>query len=169
MNTLKKVLVTLTAMGVLASLHAEIVAQVKNPQSPVLTTGGSTGYSFADIVDLRAGADDRLLTLSTSTQVAGITLVADISSVDDSTSSQSEGANTTVLDADSTLKHAVDDVSGVVDPDESSKSGAPDWHADAGFLFSISEVPEPADWMTLLCGFVIVAFMARRKNGPFAG
>jgi hypothetical protein len=180
MNLLEKLLVAVTAMGVLVTVQAEVVSQVQNSHSSAptdygsdFTTGGSTGYSFADIVNLPTGGDDPLLSPATSVHVAGMTL-ADISNVADSTSAQSEDANTnttgSLLGAVSTLNGAVDDVSGVVDPDDLSKSrsGTSGWHTDAGFLFSIAEVPEPADWMTLLCGLVVVAFMARRKNGPFA-
>ena len=171
MNLLKKLLVGVTAMGVLVIAQAGIVSQ--NSHSPAatdygsdFTTAGSTGYSFADIVNLPAGADDGLLSPATSVHVAGMTL-AGISNVADSTSAQSEDAN---ANTGSLPNDAVDDVSGVVDPDDLSKSqsGTSAWHTDAGFLFSITEVPEPADWMTLLCGLVVVAFMARRKNGPFA-
>ena len=180
MNLLKKLLVAVTAMGLLVTVQAEIVTQVQNSHSPAHTdygsdfiTGGSAGYSFADTVNLPAGADNRLLSRATSTHVAGITL-ANFSNIADSTSAQPEDANTdttgSLLGAPSTRNGAVDDVSGVVDPDDHSKSqsGTSGWHTDAGFLFSIAEVPEPADWMTLLCGLVVVAFMARRKNGPFA-
>jgi len=158
---------------------AKIVAPVQNPHIAGLTrsasdftTVGSTGHSFADIVNLPAVAGHRLLTDAASTYIARVTL-ADISNVADSASTQSEGASTTesLLGTVSTLKDDVnDDVSAVADPDDFSKSqsGASSWHSDAGFLFSIAEVPEPADWMTLLCGLVVVAFMARRKNGPFA-
>ncbi|HKQ26609.1 MAG TPA: hypothetical protein VJT81_19340 [Burkholderiales bacterium] len=98
---------------------------------------------------------------------------ADISNVvANSTATQSEDANTagSMPDAGPTLKDPVDDVSGALDPDDVSKpqSGASSWPADTGFLFSITDVPEPADWMTLLCGFVVVAFMARRKTSAFA-
>ena len=37
-----------------------------------------------------------------------------------------------------------------------------------GFLFSVAAIPRPGGWMTLLCGFVVVAFMARRKTSTFA-
>jgi len=42
------------------------------------------------------------------------------------------------------------------------------WNTGAGFLFSTAEIPEPGDWMTLLCGVVVVAFIARRKSGLLA-
>ncbi len=181
MNTMRKLLVALTAMGVLASVPVEIVAQAQSPYIPapkdsasVFTSDGSTVYSFADIANLRAVADNRLLTRVTSRHVAYVAQ-ADVSNVvADSTAAQSEDAASdtagSMLGAGSTPSGPIDDVSGVVDPDHVSKSqsGGSRWHTDAGFLFSITDVPEPNDWMTLLCGLVVVAFMARRKNGPFA-
>ena len=173
MNIVKKLLVVLTTMSVLVFVPAKIVAPVQNPHIAALThsasdftTVGSTGHSFADIVNLPA------LTDAATTYMARVNL-ADISNVADSASTQSGGASATesLGSSVSTLNDEVsDDVSAVADPDDSSKSqsGTSSWHTDAGFLFSIAEVPEPADWMTLLCGLVVVAFMARRKNGPFA-
>lgn len=38
-----------------------------------------------------------------------------------------------------------------------------------GFRFSIAAVPEPAEWMQLVCGLVVVAFMARRRTYLAAG
>lgn len=38
-----------------------------------------------------------------------------------------------------------------------------------GFPTSSSALPEPDGWMTLLCGLVVVGFMARRKTGLLAG
>ena len=170
MNILKKLLVAVTTMGLLALfVPVNIVAQVQNPHIAVLTDSAS-GFTTAGSVS-HSFAGDRLLMDATSTQVAGMTL-ADITMVADSTSMQPDDADTagSLPGAASTLNNAIDDVSGVVDPDDPSKShsGTSGWHTDAGFLFSIAEVPEPADWMTLLCGLVVVAFMARRTNGPFA-
>jgi hypothetical protein len=33
-----------------------------------------------------------------------------------------------------------------------------------GFQFSVAADPEPSGWVTLLCGLVVVAFIARRKS-----
>ena len=179
MNVPKKLLIAFSAMSVLGSVRAEeIVAQVANPAAPApmgsgiyFESGVSTSDTFADIVNLAAGAEQRLLTSDVSSRVPGWTL-AERSHVADATSTGTAGANATatLVGAVATLNSAIDDVSAVVDPDDfsESRSGTAGWHSGAGFLFSIAEIPEPADWMTLLCGFVVVAFMARRKTGPLA-
>jgi hypothetical protein len=68
MSLLKKLLVAVTAIGVLAAARAEMVAQVPNLHTPALTdsgsyfvSGDSNRYSFADIVNLPAGAEQRLV------------------------------------------------------------------------------------------------------------
>lgn len=33
----------------------------------------------------------------------------------------------------------------------------------AGAIWPVVTIPEPADWMILLCGLVVAAFIARRK------
>lgn len=37
-----------------------------------------------------------------------------------------------------------------------------------GSRFPAAAVPEPGEWMRLLCGLVVVAFMARRRTNPVA-
>lgn len=39
----------------------------------------------------------------------------------------------------------------------------------SGYLVSAAAIPEPADWMLLLCGLVVVAFIARRKTDLATG
>lgn len=175
MNLLKKLLLVVTAMGVLGSVRAEMVAQVPNQDTSTPPSysapGVSTSYSFADIANLPAGAEQRLLTLTSDTpdRVSG-RMSAEFSHVANSSTPTGANATGSLLGAFSTLNGAIDDLSAVVDPDDfsESRSGLAGWHAGAGFLFSIAEIPEPADWMTLLSGLVVVAFMARRKNRPFA-
>ena len=41
--------------------------------------------------------------------------------------------------------------------------------ANGKFNFSVAAIPEPAEWMLLLCGLVVAGFMARRKIGVVAG
>ena len=179
MNLLRKLLVAVMALGVLGSVRAEIADQVPNPDTLAPTDSGSyfasgvpIPYSFADIVNLPGGAEHRLLTGDTFSRVPGRRTLADLSNVSDSTPTRRAGANATasLMGAVSTLNGAIDDLSAVVVPDDfsASRSGSAGWHTGAGFLFSTAEIPEPADWMTLLCGLVVVAFMARRKSGPFA-
>jgi hypothetical protein len=172
----KNLLVAVMAMGVLGSARAEVVAQVLNPYAPVpsdsgfyFAPGDPTPYSFADIVNLPRGAGPRLLTSGTDSRVPGGTL-AELSNVSDATPMRSAGANVagSLLGAILTLNDDMDDLSAAVVPDKVARRSATDWHTGAGFLFSTAEIPEPADWMTLLCGLVVVAFIARRKSGSIA-
>ena len=172
----KNLLVAVMAMGVLGSARAEVVAQVLNPYAPVpsdsgfyFAPGDPTPYSFADIVNLPHGAGPRLLTSGTDSRVPGGTL-AELSNVSDATPMRSAGANVagSLLGAILTLNDDMDDLSAAVVPDKVARRSATDWHTGAGFLFSTAEIPEPADWMTLLCGLVVVAFIARRKSGSLA-
>ena len=170
----KKLLVAVMAIGVLGSARAETDAQVLNPYAPVpgdsgfyFAPGDPTPYSFADIVNLPHGAGPRLLTSDTDSRVPGGTL-AELSNVSDATPMRSAGTNVagSLVGAILTLNDDMDDLAAAVVPDRVAASrSATDWHTGAGFLFSTAEIPEPADWMTLLCGLVVVAFIARRKSG----
>ena len=172
----KNLLVAVMAMGVLGSARAETDAQVLNPYAPVpsdsgfyFAPGDPTPYSFADIVNLPRGAGPRLLTSGTDSRVPGGTL-AELSNVSDATPMRSAGTNVagSLVGAILTLNDDMDDLSAAVVPDKVARRSATDWHTGAGFLFSTAEIPEPADWMTLLCGLVVVAFIARRKSGSLA-
>lgn len=43
-------------------------------------------------------------------------------------------------------------------------AGVADGQLGGGYLVSVAAVPEPAGWMMLLCGLMVVAFIARRKT-----
>ena len=173
----KKLLVAVMAIGVLGSARAETDAQVLNPYAPMpsdsgfyFAPGDPTPYSFADIVNLPHGAGPRLLTSGTYSRAPGGTL-AELSNVSDATPMRSAGTNVagSLLGAILTLNDDMDDLSAAVIPDKvAAPRSETGWHTGAGFLFSTAEIPEPADWMTLLCGLVVVAFIARRKSGSLA-
>jgi hypothetical protein len=170
MDTLIKLLVAVTTMGVIGSALAEMAPQVSHPGAPApagalayFESDVSIQYSFADIVNLPdAGTRPRM---------AGALRGAEALQVAGSKPAQPLGANAagSLLGAFSRLNDDMDDLSAVVAPDEGAAShSATPWNTDNGFLFSTAEIPEPGDWMTLLCGVVVVAFMARRKSGPLA-
>lgn len=46
-------------------------------------------------------------------------------------------------------------------------SGADNSAMGTQFLFSTTDLPEPAGWTTLICALVIVAFMVKRKRDSF--
>jgi hypothetical protein len=177
MNPLIKLLVAVTAMSVIGIVRGEAADQVPNPDTPAPTGSGShfasgvsASYSFADIVYLPAGAEHRLLTAGTFSRVPDRPL-AELSNVTDSTPTRPAGANTTGSLLGAAWAGAIDDLSAVVVPDDSpsSRSATAGSHTGAGLLFSAAEIPAPAGWMTLLCCLVVVAFMARRRSGPFEG
>ena len=177
MYLLKNLLVAVMAMGVMGSARSEMAAQVLNPYAPMpsdsgfyFAPGDPTPYSFADIVNLPHESGPRLLTSGTSRAPGGT--LAELSNVSDATPMRSAGTNVagSLVGAILTLNDDMDDLSAAVVPDKvaAPRSGTAGWHTGAGFLFSTAEIPEPADWMTLLCGLVVVAFIARRKSGSLA-
>lgn len=179
MNVLKNLLLAVAAMGVLGSVRAEIAGKVPNPDAPALADSGarfasgtSISYSFADLVNLPAVVEQPLLPGDAFSRVPDGTTLAELSNVADSTPLLPAGANAagSMLGAVSTLNGAIEDLSAVVVADASpvSRPGTSRRQAGPGFLFSTAEIPEPSDWMTLLCGLVVVAFMARRKTGAVA-
>ena len=169
MHSLRKLLVAVTAMGVLGSARAEMVPQVHNPGAPAprgslsyFESGVSIQYSFAEIVNL----SDR----GERPRVSGGNVVEPLQ-VAGSGPAQPLGANAagSLLAAFSSLNDDMDDLSAVIVSDEvAAPQSATAWNSGSGFLFSTTEIPEPGDWMTLLCGLVVVAFMARRKSGLLA-
>ena len=169
MNTLIKLLAVM-AMGLLGAARAEMAPQVPTPGASAPADGGSyfksgvsIQYSFADIVNLPDGGARLRVSGALSTehlQVAG-----------SRPAQQPLGANApgSLLAAFSSLNDDMDDLSAVIVPDEvAAPQSATAWNSGSGFLFSTAEIPEPGDWMTLLCGVVVVAFMARRKSGLLA-
>lgn len=177
MQLAKNLLVAIMALGVLGSARAEVAVQVLNPYVPVpgesgfyFAPGDPTPYSFADIVNLPHATGPRLLTSDTFNRAPDGTL-AELSNVSDATPMRSAGTNVagSLLGAILTLNDDMDDLSSAVVPDRvGAPRSATDWHSGAGLLFSTADIPEPAGWMTLLCGLVVVAFIARRKSGSLA-
>ena len=171
MNTLKNLLAVVAAMGVLGSARAEMAVQVPNPGAPgpaaagsYLEAGVSFQYSFAEIVNLRDGTGGTRLG-------GGIGIGAVPVQAAHSEPVQPLDANAagSLLAAFSSLNDDMDDLSAVVVPEQvATPPSATVWNTGNGFLFSTAEIPEPGDWMTLLCGVVVVAFMARRKSGLLA-
>ena len=178
MNTLKKLLMVAAVMGALGLARAEAageitdaaVAEAADP-SPRFTSGISASYSFAEIVNL-SDAGQTLRPAGDATGRVRAGTFAELSNVAESMPKRLAGANATpsLLGELSAMNGAFGDLSALAVADElfASRSGASRSPADARFLFASANMPEPTDWMTLLCGVVVVAFMARRKRGSFA-
>ncbi|HKQ26612.1 MAG TPA: hypothetical protein VJT81_19355 [Burkholderiales bacterium] len=181
MKLLNKRLLAIAAMTILSgSAFAKTVDQDTNSRklsrdvsdSYVLFRESSL-HSFTDIIDLGIGADKRTAT--------GVVQTA--SRASDESSAQSAGiydlllalsdepeVTEAVLSADSSPEGTVIDLPAILIPDAHAARvpGTADRQAGDGVLFSVATIPQPGDWMTLLCGFVAVAFIARRKTSAFA-
>lgn len=182
MNFLNKLLLAIAAMAVVSgSAFAKTADQNSNPGTSSPDVSDSYAVftelrllSFADILDLGVGADQQMVTVvvdadrrapaESLSQAGGIyDLLLALSESPDATGSvfgAESSPDGSVIDLPSLLvpgAHAAP-VPGTTDK---KKMGD-------GFLFSVAAIPEPGDWMTLLCGFVVVAFMARRKTSAFA-
>ena len=178
MNTVKKLLMAAAALSALGLLRAEAGDEITDAataeaadSSPRFTSGISTSYSFAEIVNLsEVGKTLRPARDATGLVRAGT--FAEHSTVAESMPKRLAGANatTSLLGELSAMNGAFGDLSAIAVADElfASRSGASRSPADARFLFASADMPEPTDWMTLLCGVVVVAFMARRKRSSFA-
>jgi len=131
----------------------------------------SSLHSFADFLDLGIGAEDK----RTATVIVDAASRAPAESPAQSAGiydlllalSDEPEATGAVVSAD---PFPVIDLPALVVPSAHAARlpGTSDRQAGDGFLFSAAALPQPGDWMTLLCGFVVVAFMARRKTGMFA-
>lgn len=167
MNALRNLLVVITAMGVLGSARADMAVQVPHPGAPgsasaaaYFDSGVSIQYSFAEIVNLPDVGEQSRMSGGAGTR--GVP-------VQGAHPQQPEEDAGTLLAALSSLNDDREDMSAAVVPEEvAAPPAVTGWNSGAGFLFSTAEIPEPGDWMTLLCGLVVVAFMARRKSGLLA-
>jgi MYXO-CTERM domain-containing protein len=105
-------------------------------------------YSFADIVNLPAGAEHRLLS-------GGEDTLSGPSRVNHSTSARPSMV--------SSLDGAFDDL-----PANSSGVRPAVPNSTAEILFPTDEIPAPSGWMLLLSGLALAGFMARRRGGSSA-
>ena len=178
MKRLTKTLMAVTATAVLGSALAGVVDRIPAATIPAPANAAShhssavsPSYSFVEIADLPEGAEYRMLT-GDMTSPAPDKTVARLSNVTYASPVRLAGAKATgsLLGEVSALNGTLDELSAAVVPDGRSafRTGEAGSHSGSRFLFSTADIPEPTDWMTLLCGLVVAAFIARRKRGPFA-
>jgi hypothetical protein len=141
------------------------------PAHPVsrFTSAVSAAYSFAEIADLPDGTEHREPTGAAFLRAAD-TAAADLSDVANSAPMPLAGANRggSLLGAVLGLNGTMVGLAADMGPGDlpATLRGASSSRAGATFAFPIAEMPDPAGWMTLLCGVAVVAFMARRKSRP---
>ena len=180
MKLLNKRLLSIAAMTILSgSAFAKPVDQDINSRTFSRDVPDSYAFfrdssqSFTDIIDLGIGVDKRTPTVVTRTASrASDESPAQSAGIYDLLLALSDEPEVTeaALSADSSPDDTVIDLPALLIPEAHAARvpGTSDRQAGDGVLFSVATIPQPGDWMTLLCGFVVVAFIARRKTSAFA-
>ena len=173
----RKLLMLLTCTGVIGSANG-----LGNPQSPGSVpptviraafhpaTSDSTNHSFAEPFNFTINAHRQWLTANAVNLLPadesgsvnlmhGGYLVARLYSSAEAGGSMSNAATWKRR----TLFHALDTQAARISPAPMSKTA--NGQVDGGSWFSITAVPDPADWMVLLCGVVAAGFIARLRLG----
>jgi len=181
MNLLKLLLV-IASMGAMGTARAGMADQTFSPGVLLPTAEVRTAYysasnisipySFMDISNVTVGASNRTAIAGAVGYVPEET-TAELMHISDPALTLFSGFNAggSVLGAvSSSIGSPIEMPAVLVSRDHSARvSGPAGGLLGAGFLISNSALPEPDDWMTLLCGLVVVGFMARRKTDLLAG
>ena len=130
-------------------------------------TNVTVPYSFNDLFNFTVGADYR------SVLASAVNYTPEGTSAEAAHSSNltltlyagADGAGS-VLGTASSSDGSMIDLAAALDPGLFSArvTGLADGQAGGGFLFSVAAVPEPAEWMMLVCGLLAIGFMARRRT-----
>src|SRR6267143_395187 len=167
MKLLKDLLVVIAATGVMGSAQAQTTPPDLNlgtltPTDTIRTDFGVSGTSFADLFTFSIDSTNHIFTGSTTAFAPpGIT-------------------GTSITGLQFVLKDSMGGVlftgTSLTDTELSPGSfsmlvtGKADGLSGGGFRLAVaSHNPEPAEWMMLLAGLVVVGFIARRKIGLVAG
>ncbi|MBI3043020.1 MAG: FxDxF family PEP-CTERM protein [Betaproteobacteria bacterium] len=180
MNLIKNLLVAVAAAGFVGSAHATDKTFDLGTLSPTVAertdfysaSGVSLPYSFMDVFNFTVDANYRTLTGS-AVKYTPSGFDARLTNISDLKFELFSGSDAlgTLLGTDWSLDGSRIDLKAHLDPGDFSAriSGTADGELGGGFYFSVAAVPEPAEWMLLLSGLVIVGFMARRKTSWPAG
>lgn len=174
MILLKKLLILIASASVLVPNPAVANTYELGTLSPSVRQQADfyAASSFADIFNFTVGTEYQTVLASAVNYspdgtTAGTTHVTDLSLT------LYAGSNATgpVLGDVSSSNGSLIDLSKVlVSGDYSAQvTGLADGQLGGGYLVSVAAVPEPAGWMMLLCGLMVVAFIARRKTDLASG
>jgi hypothetical protein len=156
MKLLKNLLAVIAATGVMGSAQAQTSGNIFNlgTLTPTVTATTDTfaSGSFLDTFNFTIGTTHTVFTGTTeSSNVANLQFQ--------------------LLDSGNTLLYTGLNLSGYLSPGNyyALISGNVASPGNGAFTFSVAANPEPAEWMMLLAGLVVVGFMARRKTSLVAG
>ncbi len=176
MNLLKKLLVVIASAGAMGSAQAADTTfnlGTLSPTAQVKTDYFSqTGYSFADLFNFTVDANYRT-TNSSTFKYSPNGIGASSGDVTDLKLELFAGSNAAgaSLGSVTSLDGSLISLSTLLDPGDFSYrvSGKTSGALGGGLYFSVAAVPEPAEWMMLLCGLLVMTFMARRKTSLVTG
>lgn len=167
MKKLLKILVMIAATGVMGSAQAQTVTDLGTLSSDTqVQTNFFAESSFADIFNFTVGGTNHTV-LASAVGVApdGTPTVGTLSNLTLELFAGS-GATGSALATSSSLDGSLIDLGTVLAGGDYSArvTGLADGGVGGGFQFAIAAMPEPAEWMMLLAGLVVVGFMTRRKT-----
>ena len=173
MNRLKLlVLIAATGLGVMGSAQAQAQTTDLGTLSPTVTQETNyyqSGSSFADIYNFTVGTEYQTVLASTASYTPEGTS-ADATHVSNLTFTLYDSSGSELGTLSSSTGNTIDYSSFLVSGNYSLQvSGIADGSVGGGYSLSIAAIPEPAGWVTLVCGLAIVLFMARRKARLLAG
>lgn len=151
MKVLRNVLVVIAAAGAMGSVQAQIPGEVLDlgTLSPTVTTKTKTyaSGSFLDTFNFTISAINRYYTGDTeSTNISNL-------KVD-------------LYNSEGRLLHSGLKVQTQLDPGDFYAKISGNVVSDPGtFAFSVSATPEPAEWMLMLLGLLVLGYFARHKIG----
>ena len=177
MNLLRRMvaLSAVLAITMTGAVRAQTAGEPVNlgtlsPDTQVVTDL-STELSFVDIFNFTVGGTNHTILASAvgiapdGTPTAGV--ISDLTLDLYAGSGATGSALQTHLSVDGSL---IDLATVLASGDYSARiSGTANGEVGGGFQFAIAAVPEPAEWMMLLAGLVVVGFMARRKSSLVTG
>lgn len=171
MNLLKKLLLVIVSAGAMGSAQAVDTTFDLGTLSLTLKERtdvfAETGYSFADLFNFTVDANYRTVNAST-VKYSPNGIGAQLMDVTDLKLELFAGSNAAgaSLGSVSSLDGSLIGLSALLDPGDFSYRvwGKTSGALGGGLYFSVSAVPEPAEWMMLLCGLLVMTFMARRKS-----
>lgn len=171
MNLIRQFLVVASTAAMMGSVQAQVANPDLGTLTPTVQTQtefSASGGSFADIYNftIAAGAN----TLGTSAVSYSPTGTGYVSDLTLTVYSGADGTGSALASVSSSNGGLIDLWRDFAAGTFSVKvSGIADTQLGGGYSFSIAAMPEPAEWMMLLAGLVVVAFMARRKTSLITG
>lgn len=171
MKLLNNLLVAIAATGMMGSVQAQTDLGMLSP-TVQQQTGFFASGSFADIFNFSIGTENQAFLGS----AAGLSSegTPTIGAVSDLTFTLFAGSNATgpIQGSVTSATGSVIDLSGALVEGAYSVrvSGLiADGALGGGYALSVSAAPEPAEWMMLLAGLLLVVAVARRKTRLMAG